>query len=167
MDEREKQALLHLARTGAEEVLPRQLALLGELCARDSGTGLEAGNEAVRQLLRPLLEELGAQTEEVPAPGLGKHLVARVRPEGPVQGRALLAAHLDTVFGPGAAAAHPFRVEGDWAWGLGAGDCKSGVLISLFGALILQKAGLLPPWELTYLFTCDEGGGGSRLRPGL
>ena len=144
MDEREKQALLRLARTGAEEVLPRQLALLGELCARDSGTGLEAGNEAVRQLLRPLLEELGAQTEEVPAPGLGKHLVARVRPEGAVQGRALLAAHLDTVFGPGAAAAHPFRVEGDWAWGLGAGDCKSGVLISLFGALILQKAGVKP-----------------------
>ena len=33
---------------------------------------------------------------------------------------------------------------------------KSGVLISLFGALILKKAGLLPPWELTYLFTCDE-----------
>lgn len=156
MDEREKQTLLRLALTGAEEVLPRQLTLLGELCAQDSGTGLEAGNEAVRQLLRPLLEELWAQIEEVPAPGLGKHLVARVRPEGPVQGRVLLAAHLDTVFGLGAAAEHPFHVEGDWAWGLGAGDCKSGVLISLFGALILQKAGLLPPWELTYLFTCDE-----------
>ena len=104
MDEREKQTLLRLALTGAEEVLPRQLTLLGELCAQDSGTGLEAGNEAVRQLLRPLLEELGAQIEEVPAPGLGKHLVARVRPEGPVQGRVLLAAHLDTVFGLGAAA---------------------------------------------------------------
>ena len=68
----------------------------------------------------------------------------------------LLAAHLDTVFGPGFAEKHPFHIEGEWAHGLGAGDCKSGVLISLFGALILKKAGLLPPWELTYLFTCDE-----------
>ena len=73
-----------------------------------------------------------------------------------VWGKVLLAAHLDTVFGPGFAEKHPFHIEGEWAHGLGAGDCKSGVLISLFGALILKKAGLLPPWELTYLFTCDE-----------
>ena len=44
--------------------------------------------------------------------------------------------------------------SGPTAWG--AGDCKSGVLISLFRALILKKAGLLAPRELTYLFTCDE-----------
>ena len=88
-------------------------------------------------------------------PGLGTHLVARVRPEQR-RGKVLLAAHLDTVFGPGFAEKHPFHIEGEWAHGLGAGDCKSGVLISLFGALILKKAGLLPPWELTYLFTCDE-----------
>ena len=81
--------------------------------------------------------------------------MARVRPERP-RGKVLLAAHLDTVFGPGFAEKHPFHIEGEWAHGLGAGDCKSGVLISLFGALILKKAGLLPPWELTYLFTCDE-----------
>ena len=73
-------------------------------------------------------------------------------------------AHLDTVFPVGSAAQHPFRIDGDWAWGLGVGDCKSGVLISLFGALILKKAGLLPPWELTYLFNCDEeiGSGSGR-----
>lgn len=102
-----------------------------------------------------MLSELGARTERVTEPGLGTHLVARVRPEQP-RGKVLLAAHLDTVFGPGFAEKHPFHIEGEWAHGLGAGDCKSGVLISLFGALILKKAGLLPPWELTYLFTCDE-----------
>ena len=155
MDDVKRQLLVRAARTGSEAMLLRQLALLEKICAIDSGTGDEAGNAAVIELLEPVLSELGAQVERVTEPGLGTHLVARVRPEAP-QGRVLLAAHLDTVFGPGSAEKHPFRIDGDWAWGLGAGDCKSGVLISLFGALILKEAGLLPPWELTYLFTCDE-----------
>lgn len=156
MDEARRRIIADAARTGAEAVLPRQLALLEKLCAIDSGTGCEAGNAAVIELLEPVLSELGARVERVTEPGLGTHIVARLRPEGPCGGRVLLAAHLDTVFGPGFAEAHPFHIDGDWAWGLGAGDCKSGVLISLFGALILKEAGLLPPRELTCLFTCDE-----------
>ena len=155
MEDAKRQTLARIVRAGAEEMLPRQLALLEQICAIDSGTGNEAGNAAVTGLLEPVLSELGARTERVTEPGLGTHLVARVRPERP-RGKVLLAAHLDTVFGPGFAEKHPFHIEGEWAHGLGAGDCKSGVLISLFGALILKKAGLLPPWELTYLFTCDE-----------
>ena len=155
MEDAKRQTLARIVRAGAEEMLPRQLALLEQICAIDSGTGNEAGNAAVTGLLEPVLSELGARTERVTEPGLGTHLVARVRPEQP-RGKVLLAAHLDTVFGPGFAEKHPFHIEGEWAHGLGAGDCKSGVLISLFGALILKKAGLLPPWELTYLFTCDE-----------
>ena len=150
MEDAKRQTLARIVRAGAEEMLPRQLALLEQICAIDSGTGNEAGNAAVTGL-----SELGARTERVTEPGLGTHLVARVRPEQP-RGKVLLAAHLDTVFGPGFAEKHPFHIEGEWAHGLGAGDCKSGVLISLFGALILKKAGLLPPGELTYLFTCDE-----------
>ena len=155
MEDAKRQTLARIVRAGAEEMLPRQLALLEQLCAIDSGTGNEAGNAAVIGLLMPVLSELGARTERVTESGLGTHLVVRVRPERP-RGKVLLAAHLDTVFGPGFAEKHPFHIEGEWAHGLGAGDCKSGVLISLFGALILKKAGLLPPWELTYLFTCDE-----------
>ena len=53
------------------------------ICAIDSGTGNEAGNAAVTGLLEPVLSELGARTERVTEPGLGTHLVARVRPEQP------------------------------------------------------------------------------------
>ena len=165
MDEARRQSLAAAARMGAEALLPRQLDLLEKLCAIDCGTGSEAGNAAVIELLEPVLAELGAQVERVAEPGLGAHLAARIRPEVP-RGRVVLAAHLDTVFGPGFAQKHPFHIDGDWAWGLGAGDCKSGVLIALFGALVLKRAGLLPPWELTYLFTCDEETGsqsGSRV----
>ena len=151
-----RELLRRAALAGAEAVLPEQLELLRQFCSVDCGTGNEAGNAAVRALLRPALTELGAEIEEIPAPGLGAHLVARVRPETAPEKRVLLCAHLDTVFGEGFAEKHPFHVDGDWAWGLGAGDCKSGVLISLFGALILKRAGLLPPWELNFLFTCDE-----------
>ena len=94
------------ALAGAAELLPRQLALLERICSLDSGTGNEAGNAAVIELLLPVLAELGAQVERVTEPGLGTHLVARIRPEQP-RGKALLAAHLDTVFGPGFAEKHP------------------------------------------------------------
>ena len=152
-----QEALVQAALEGARRELPRMLELLKQLCSVDSGTGNEPGNRQVIELLRPVLEELGAQVEEVPEPGLGVHVAVSLTPEGQKpKGKLLLAAHLDTVFGPGMASEHPFHIEGDWAWGLGAGDCKSGVLIALFGALILKKAGLLPPWELKFLFTCDE-----------
>ena len=144
-----------LAEQGADRALPRLLDLLGAVCAPDSGTGIRSGNRAVINALRPLLGELGAQVEEVPDPE-GCHLVARLLPPGKPEGRLLLMAHLDTVFPEGSAAAHPLHREGDWIYGLGAGDCKSGALIALFGALILKEAGQLPPWELTFLFNCDE-----------
>lgn len=155
-----------IALEGAERALPRILGLLEKLCALDSCSGHESGNRQVIELLRPVLEELGAQVEEIHEPGLGTHLAARVLPQGKPAGKLLLMAHLDTVFPVGSAAQHPFHIDGDWAWGLGVGDCKSGVLISLFGALILKEAGLLPPWELTYLFNCDEeigSGSGQKL----
>ena len=155
-----------IALEGAERALPRILGLLEQLCALDSCSGHEPGNRQVIELLRPVLEKLGAQVEEIVEPGLGTHLAARVLPQGEPAGKLLLMAHLDTVFPVGSAAQHPFRIDGDWAWGLGVGDCKSGVLISLFGALILKEAGMLPPWELTYLFNCDEeigSGSGQKL----
>lgn len=145
-----------LAEQGADRALPRLLSLLEQVCAPDSGTGTRCGNRAVIDALRPLLDELGAQVEEVADAELGSHLVARLLPEEKPEGKLLLMAHLDTVFPEGSVAAHPFRREGDWIYGLGAGDCKSGALIALFGAWILKEAGQLPPWELTFLFNCDE-----------
>ena len=91
MEDAKRQTLARIVRAGAEEMLPRQLALLEQICAIDSGTGNEAGNAAVTGLLEPVLSELGARTERVTEPGLGTHLVARVRPEQP-RGKVLLAA---------------------------------------------------------------------------
>jgi glutamate carboxypeptidase len=71
--------------------------------------------------------------------------------------RALCLAHTDTVFGPGEAAKHPFRMEGGLVHGLGAADCKGGVAVSLYGAAIALELGLLPESvELVLVYTCDE-----------
>ncbi len=145
MEDAKRQALARTARAGAEEMLPRQLALLEQICAIDSGTGNEAGNAAVTGLLEPVLSELGARTERVREPGLGTHLVARVRPEQP-RGKVLLAAHLDTVFGPGFAEKHPFHIEG----GVGPRPGGRGLqerrpYLPVRGADFEKKAGLLPP----------------------
>lgn len=141
---------------GAARLMPRLLATLEQVCRPDSGTGCEEGNRQVIDTLRPLFAELGAQVEEIYEPELGTHVVARLRPEGEAAGRMLLMGHLDTVFPKGSAEKHPFHIEGDWAWGLGAGDCKSGVLIALFAGLLLKQEGLLPNWELAYVLNCDE-----------
>ena len=74
MEDAKRQTLARIVRAGAEEMLPRQLALLEQICAIDSGTGNEAGNAAVTGLLEPVLSELGAGT----APGKG----AAGRPPG-------------------------------------------------------------------------------------
>ena len=61
MDER----LKTIALEGAERALPRILRLLEQLCALDSCSGHEPGNRQVIELLRPVLEDLGAQVEDL------------------------------------------------------------------------------------------------------
>lgn len=145
-----------LVSQSADRMLPRLLRLLEQVCAPDSGTGNRNGNRRVIELLLPLLREMGAEVEQIPDAELGCHLAAHIRPQEKPRGKLLLMAHLDTVFPPGSVEAHPFRREGDWIYGLGAGDCKGGVLTALFGVLILKETGQLPPWDLTFLLNCDE-----------
>lgn len=120
MEDAKRQTLARIVRAGAEEMLPRQLALLEQICAIDSGTGNEAGNAAVTGLLEPVLSELGARTERVTEPGLGTHLVARVRPERP-RGKVLLPPTWTRYSAPALRKSTPFILKGSGptAWGRG------------------------------------------------
>jgi len=140
----------------AEEYLPEILSLLEKICSVDSESCYEEGNLKVISMLEPIFERLGAKVEKIYEKGIGTHIVARVMPKDTVQGKIILAAHLDTVFPVGSAKDHPFYIKDGYAWGLGVSDCKSGVLIALFGALMLKEADRLPPYELTFIFNCDE-----------
>ena len=159
------EAIVKAAQAGAEKYFDAQMEVLKAFCAIDCATGNEEGNRKVVDILEPILEGLGAQVEEVQVPGLGIHLVAKLAPAGgndepekspEKKGKIILNAHLDTVFGEGFTAKHPFHVDGDWAYGLGIADCKSGVMIAIYAVKIMQEAGLLPDREIEFIFNCDE-----------
>ncbi len=149
-------------RAGAEKYAPRQLELLGKFAAIDCGTGDREGNRRVVELVQEELSALPADVTLEEGPN-GCHVVARIEPERPT-GKIILNSHLDTVFHPGDTAAHPFRVEGDWAWGLGVADCKGGFAVSAYGVRVAWEAGLLPQKEIVMVYGCDEETGSPTAR---
>ena len=163
------QSVLDLIRQEAGRLAEAQFEFLKNLTIPDSGTGNVEGNKRV---VETIVEALGLfppearpETEIVEAPGVGRHLVIRLGREG-AERRALCLAHLDTVFAPGQSAEHPFRQEGDRTYGLGVVDCKGGVAVSLFAAVVAARMGLLPRgWEVALLYTCDEETGSATSRP--
>src|SRR5215510_2208382 len=80
------------------------LKLWERLVKIDSGTGDEQGLKEVGAIATEELKKLGAAIEIFPAkPAIGDNVVASFVGTG--KGRALLIAHMDTVFAPGTAAA--------------------------------------------------------------
>ncbi|HIU17368.1 MAG TPA: M20 family metallopeptidase [Candidatus Avidesulfovibrio excrementigallinarum] len=86
--------------------------------------------------------------------GLGNLVVARTHPREAGPGIVFLA-HMDTVFPRGTAASHPFRMDGDRAFGPGVADMKAGVAAVLFAARALNDLGLMPV-PMTLMFSPDE-----------
>lgn len=127
------------------------LQLLEELVNIDSGTGDKAGIAKIAGILRRELEPLGFRLEERRAGDGSVHFyAARGRGE-----RILLVAHLDTVFPQGTAAARPFTIKGERAYGPGVSDCKSGV-VTILGALKRLGRECPSECEIGCFFNSDE-----------
>lgn len=154
MDERLKK-VVDAARLGAEKYAGLEMDYLRRFSSIDCGTGNLEGNAKVVEILEEILSDMDVKIEKRYAEGYGNHLIVRIN-EGAKGGKILLLAHTDTVFKPGDTEKYPFRIEGDFAYGLGIADCKGGVVVSLFGAKIMQQAGLLPDKELVFILNCDE-----------
>ncbi|MGA2191208.1 MAG: glutamate carboxypeptidase [Steroidobacteraceae bacterium] len=132
------------------------LELLRQIVDIDSGTGDVPGGLGVESVLAPRLEAQGAELERVPseAAGLPDSLVAVWRGTG--RARILIIAHIDTVFGPGTAAARPFSTEGDRAHGPGVGDEKAGVVTAMTALEILREVGFKHYASITLLLDNSE-----------
>jgi len=134
-----------------------QLGLLKELTSVDSPSNDVEGNADVVTIVKRELAVIGARIEcERFYDGVGTHLVAvlpATRPEAP---KVILSGHLDTVFPRGQVAAHPFHIDGDFAYGLGIADCKGSVAVSIGAIKVLQALGRQPNAEIRFVFTCDE-----------
>lgn len=140
------------------------LELLREIVDIDSGTGDAAGGAKVHTVLAARLKALGAEVRAEPAeaPGLPDNLVAVLHGTG--KGRILIIAHIDTVFGPGTAAARPFSMDAGRAYGPGVGDEKAGVVNAVMALRILHDLGFKNYATITLLLDNSEerGSPGSR-----
>ena len=151
-----RQEILEAAKKGAANAFDGQVDLLRRMCSIDCGTGDIEGNTKIVEIVLELLSSIdGLEIEVVETEGLGKHVVARLKPENP-DGKLIFSAHLDTVFKPGDAAAHPFKIDGDTCYGLGVVDCKGGVVMSSTAVRIAQAAKMLPNLEIVMIYNCDE-----------
>lgn len=133
-----------------EQWQPEMLQLLERLVNIDSGTGHRQGAEAIVDILAPRFEALGLTVETHDTP-VGPQLVAY----GDRQPQVLLSGHIDTVFPVGAAAARPYRTDGERAYGPGVTDMKSGVVNILYALKALSARGALHRHTRTVI-NCDE-----------
>jgi glutamate carboxypeptidase len=85
---------------------------------------------------------------------LGDLVIGTLRGSG--DPRVLLVGHMDTVFDDGTAAARPFRIEGDIAYGPGVSDMKGGLLTGFSAVEALQEAGEDGFGTITYVCNPDE-----------
>jgi acetylornithine deacetylase len=142
---------------------PAMTDLLAELVAAPTLLGDEAPGQAV---MRRAFSELGLEPFEVPLDraALERHpagapfgwdvegkanVLADWRPTGAADGRSLIVnGHIDVVSPEPASlwTSDPFapRLEGDWMYGRGAGDMKSGLAAMVGAVRGLQRLGLTP-----------------------
>jgi glutamate carboxypeptidase len=82
----------------------------------------------------------------------------------PRGGQILVLGHLDTVYELGTLQAMPFRLARGRAFGPGVFDMKGGLVIALFAADALVRAGWRPRRRLIFLWTSDEETGSATSR---
>lgn len=138
---------------------------LRSLVAIESGSRDLQGLRTLAEWIARRLSALEMNVEILPARAPEFHPTLKGEEVGPMvlarkQGRGakkvLLIAHMDTVYPKGMAEGHPFRVEGDRAYGLGIADDKAGVALILHTVAMLQSLGHDDYAELAVLINGDE-----------
>lgn len=134
---------------------PELVTLLERLVNIDSGTGSEKGLDAVSAIVAGELTKLGMRVELLSAaPAVGHNLVATLNGSG--KAKILLMAHMDTVFPDGTAAARPFRIQGERAYGPGVMDDKGGIVTALYALKLLQQLNVTNFAQITLIINTNE-----------
>jgi len=135
-------------------IYPEFLKDLEALTKIDRGSKYISGLNQTVAYLRPRLEGLGCQIELQTNPVFGPNLVARKKGNGTA--RILMLAHMDTVWPEGTCAKRPFKIENNFAYGPGVGDCCQGVLAQYYVLKSLTELGFKDYGEIILLFNPDE-----------
>ena len=151
---RDSESLAEIIKEKATGCQRAQLDLLQKIVSFDTGSGNIEGNRSVVNLFCEELKTTGAAVKLVNGE-YGDHIVARLNGES-TNGKILISAHLDTAFKEGEAKAHPFKIEGDYAYGLGISDDKAGAVVACHALRIMNELDRLPDKEIVVIFNCDE-----------
>lgn len=133
-----------------EPRLPDYIEELRQLCAIECPTSYKAGVDQAGAWVRTWATARGWEISDFPDAQVGDGLVAMVRGTGSL--RAMLVAHLDTVYPVGIATERPLREEGGLLIGPGSADNKSGLLTGLYAAAALAE--LAPASFATLSIVC-------------
>ncbi len=134
--------------------MPEFQSDLAWLVARDRGSEHKAGVDAAAEWMLGKLENLGCETVTYPSEDYGMAVAGSLKGRG--QGRALLVAHLDTVWPVQTAAGWPLRIEGTRAMGPGVVDNASGSLAGYYALKALQAVEYDDFAEIALLCNGDE-----------
>jgi glutamate carboxypeptidase len=121
-----------------------------------------AGLTRVADYAESRLKALGAQTERIKSDGSERLMLKGVF-SGTGRLKAMLIAHMDTVYADGILATEPYRLDGNRLYGPGIADDKGGMAVILHSLAVLKKIDWRDFATITVLFNADEeiGSGGS------
>ncbi|HYE80694.1 MAG TPA: M20 family metallopeptidase [Clostridia bacterium] len=140
-----------------------QLELLERVVSIDSGSRLEKGINEVADIFGSFLVSLGAEVSYIYREGIGNNVVARIKPPE-ADGKILIVGHMDTVFLEGDTRKYPFRIDGEYVYGLGAADMKGGIVTALYALKIMHELKSLPNKEIVIVLNADEEIGSQQSR---
>lgn len=132
------------------------IGLLRTLVELESPTDDKEAVDRLGRFVADTYRRTGATVEVLPRQICGDHLRVTF---GEGDGQVLVLAHLDTVWPVGTAAARPFRVAGDHAYGPGVNDDKGGVMMAMWAVQTMAELGLTPNKRVVILHNADEEGG--------
>jgi glutamate carboxypeptidase len=134
------------------------VAFTRALVEAESPSGDEAGSKAVVSLLAAAAEGIPAVTkiERVASENYGEHLRLRAWNESTKEKAIVILGHTDTVHPRGSLRQHPWRLEGNRAYGPGVFDMKANCALALETMRACVESGIRPRRPVVFLFTCDE-----------
>ncbi len=130
------------------------LKMLERFVTIESGSRDKEAVDQMGRVYQEVLESLGFTTEVIEQPESGNHLIFRKTGNG--GGRALILAHIDTVWPTGTLSWWPFSVRDGRATGPGVGDMKGGIVGAIFALRAVDDLGLNLPGKTTFFFVGDE-----------
>lgn len=146
----------------AQAAQPAVIDTLQKLVLIESGSANIAGIARVADFAQARLDALGAKTERIKTSNSERVMVKGVL-KGKGRLKAMLIAHMDTVYPDGILATQPYKLDGNRLYGPGIADDKGGIAVILHSLAVLQSQGWNDFDTITVLFNPDEeiGSGGS------